>query len=91
MGVPPLVPARKIPHFRVLVKLSLMVALKRPVTVKADSWRMNAASVRCYGPNRIIIDEAARVPDDLYRAVRPMLAVRHGRLVVLTTFPKGTL
>src|SRR5262249_30946494 len=28
----------------------------------------------------LIIDEAARVPDDLYRAVRPMLAVSNGRL-----------
>jgi hypothetical protein len=27
----------------------------------------------------LVIDEAARVPDDLYRAVRPMLAVSKGR------------
>jgi len=27
----------------------------------------------------LIIDEAARVPDDLYRAVRPMLAISGGR------------
>jgi hypothetical protein len=33
----------------------------------------------------LIIDEAARVPDDLYRAVRPMLAVSHGRLICLST------
>jgi len=33
----------------------------------------------------IIIDEAARVPDDLYRAVRPMLAVSDGRLICLST------
>jgi len=26
----------------------------------------------------LVIDEAARVPDDLYRAVRPMLAVSRG-------------
>jgi hypothetical protein len=42
-------------------------------------------TVRCYSPNLIIIDEAARVPDDLYRAIRPMLAVSQGRLVVLST------
>jgi hypothetical protein len=42
-------------------------------------------SVRCYSPNLIIIDEAARVPDDLYRAIRPMLAVSQGRLVCLST------
>ena len=35
--------------------------------------------------NLLIIDEAARVPDDLYRAVRPMLAVSNGRLICLST------
>src|SRR5207253_3401638 len=33
----------------------------------------------------LIIDEAARVPDDLYRAVCPMLAVSDGRMVCLST------
>jgi hypothetical protein len=33
----------------------------------------------------LVIDEAARVPDDLYRAVRPMLAVSDGRLICLST------
>jgi hypothetical protein len=33
----------------------------------------------------LIIDEAARVPDDLYRALRPMLAVSGGRLICLST------
>ncbi len=33
----------------------------------------------------LIIDEAARVPDDLYRAVRPMLATSNGRLICLST------
>src|SRR5205823_6016547 len=33
----------------------------------------------------LVIDEAARVPDDIYRAVRPMLAVSDGRLVCLST------
>lgn len=33
----------------------------------------------------IVADEAARVPDDLYSAVRPMLAVSGGRLVGLST------
>jgi hypothetical protein len=36
------------------------------------------ATSRGYTPILIIIDEASRVPDDLYRAVRPMLAVSHG-------------
>src|SRR5262249_54049391 len=33
----------------------------------------------------LIIDEAARVQDDLYRSVRPMLAVSQGRLICLST------
>jgi hypothetical protein len=33
----------------------------------------------------LIIDEAARVADALYCAVRPMLAVTRGRLVALST------
>jgi Terminase large subunit, T4likevirus-type, N-terminal len=33
----------------------------------------------------LVIDEAARVPDELYRAVRPMLAVSRGKLVCLST------
>lgn len=33
----------------------------------------------------LILDEAARVPDELYRAVRPMLAVANGRLICLST------
>ncbi len=33
----------------------------------------------------LIIDEAAQVPEDLYRAVRPMLAVSGGRLICLST------
>jgi hypothetical protein len=35
--------------------------------------------------NLLIIDEAARVPDDLYRAARPMLAVSQGRMICLST------
>lgn len=37
----------------------------------------------------LVVDEAARVPDDLYYSVRPMLAVSNGRLVALST-PFGT-
>src|SRR5262249_52968811 len=43
-------------------------------------------TIRGYcGVTLLIIDEASRVPDDLYRSVRPMLAVSRGRLVALTT------
>jgi hypothetical protein len=37
------------------------------------------------GVNLLVIDEAARVADDLYRSVRPMLAVSQGRLIALST------
>src|SRR6516162_952967 len=53
------------------------------------------STIRGYSDVRLlVIDEAARVPDDLYRATRPMLAVsssrghgdgRSGRLVCLST------
>jgi hypothetical protein len=41
------------------------------------------------GVRLLIIDEASRVPDELYMAVRPMLAVSGGRLALLST-PFGT-
>jgi hypothetical protein len=41
------------------------------------------------GVKLLAIDEAARVPDELYFAIRPMLAVSKGRLVALST-PFGT-
>jgi hypothetical protein len=37
------------------------------------------------GVTLLVIDEAARVTDDLYRSVRPMLAVSRGRLICLST------
>ena len=37
------------------------------------------------GASLIIEDEAARVPDELYFAVRPMLAVSGGRLILMST------
>jgi hypothetical protein len=33
----------------------------------------------------LIVDEASRIPDPVYHAVRPMLAVSQGRIVVLST------
>lgn len=48
------------------------------------------STVRGYsGVKLLIVDEASRVPDDLYFAIRPMLAVSSGRLVGLST-PYGT-
>ncbi len=43
-------------------------------------------TIRSYsGVDLLILDEASRVPDDLYRSVRPMLAVSRGRLLALST------
>jgi hypothetical protein len=46
----------------------------------------NEETIRGYsGVSLLVIDEAARVSDALYRSVRPMLAVSRGRLVCLST------
>jgi hypothetical protein len=37
------------------------------------------------GVSLIVEDEAARVPDDLYKAIRPMLAISGGQLVLMST------
>jgi len=43
-------------------------------------------TVRGYsGVGLLIVDEASRVPDDLYLSVRPMLAVSGGRLIAMST------
>jgi hypothetical protein len=44
------------------------------------------STIRGYsGVALLIVDEASRVPDDLYYAIRPMLAVSQGRLLALST------
>ena len=44
------------------------------------------ATIRGFsGATLLIEDEASRVPDELYMAIRPMLAVRRGRLVLMST------
>jgi len=44
------------------------------------------ATVRGYsGAALIIEDEASRVPDDLYRAMRPMVAASGGRIILMST------
>jgi hypothetical protein len=51
----------------------------------------NPDAIRGFTPTLIIIDEASRVPDDLYRALTPMLALERtnpARLIALTT-PAG--
>jgi hypothetical protein len=80
--------------------VDLFGALGRPMAVSAESaLRMEFANgsrvvslpgdeknVRCFsGVALLVLDEAARVPDALYYAVRPILAVSGGRLAALST------
>jgi hypothetical protein len=80
--------------------LRLYNALGRPIaTVQQSALTMQLANgsrivslpgdeetIRGYsGVKLLVIDEAARVSDSLYRAVRPMLAVSRGRLMALST------
>jgi hypothetical protein len=75
-------------------------ALGRPVSVVSESARRmelangsrvislpgSEATVRSYsGVNLLLVDEASRVPDELFYAVSPMLAVSGGRLLALST------
>lgn len=84
--------------------LAIYRALDRPVPTEAESaLRLELENgsriislpgiertVRGFGGvNLLIVDEAARVPDELYFTCRPMLAVSGGRLVALST-PFGT-
>ncbi len=44
------------------------------------------ATIRGFsGVSLLIVDEASRVPDELYQAIRPMLAVSGGDIVLLST------
>lgn len=84
--------------------LAVYRAATRPVPSEAEtklSLELDTASrivslpgkegtIRGYsGVSLLVIDEAARVPDELYYSVRPMLAVSGGRLIALST-PFGT-
>ena len=63
-------------------KLSLTMENKsRVVSLPGSEGKIRGFS----GASLIIEDEAARVPDDLYFAVRPMLAVSGGRLILMST------
>jgi hypothetical protein len=45
-------------------------------------------TVRGYSPDLIILDEASRIPDDTYDAIRPMRAAHPCQLIVMST-PAG--
>ena len=43
------------------------------------------SGIRCFTAAMVILDEAARLPEPIVAAVRPMLAVSGGKLVALST------
>jgi hypothetical protein len=45
-------------------------------------------TIRCYAADLVLVDEAARVPDATIDAVRPMVSVTRGQLLMLST-PHG--
>lgn len=45
-------------------------------------------TIRCFSVSMLILDEAARIPDDVYDAVLPMLAATNGSLWLVST-PAG--
>lgn len=53
--------------------------------IRIISLPENENTIRTYTARMIIIDEASRVTDSLYKAVRPMLATTKGRLVLAST------
>jgi hypothetical protein len=80
--------------------MRLFAALGRPVSTAQESALSmslvngsrivslpgDEETIRGYsGVRLLVVDEASRVPDALYFAVRPMLAVSQGRLVCLST------
>lgn len=83
---------RKVTQFRTISELpiSLVEETKLSMTLsngsRIVSLPSSEATVRGFsGASLIIEDEASRVPDDLYRAMRPMLAVSGGRLILMST------
>jgi terminase large subunit-like protein len=75
-------------------------ALGKPVSAEAENRLSlelaNGSRIVCLpatestirgmsGARLIVLDEASRVPDPLYHAVRPMLAVSGGRLMAIST------
>jgi hypothetical protein len=43
------------------------------------------ATIRTYSADLVIFDEASRIPDEVYYAVRPMVTITRGRKVAMTT------
>jgi hypothetical protein len=43
------------------------------------------ATIRTYSADLLILEEASRIPDEVYHAVRPMVTITRGRMVAITT------
>ena len=72
--------------FRVAFYTELMQCLNNAVEHFGPANHHPGLLLRGYsGVAFLVIDEAARVQDELYVAVRPMLAVSGGRMVALST------
>lgn len=77
----------------------IYMALQQPVEIlRANEQRIeyaNGSRIMClpasertivaYGGDLIILDEASRIPDPIYEAVRPMRAYTHGQLLLSST------
>lgn len=76
--------ALNIPNEAIERETALEIALTNDARIVALPGK--EATIRGFSAaSLLIVDEAARVPDELYRSVRPMLAVSRGRLVLLSS------
>lgn len=65
---------------------ALATELKLANGSKIVSLPSSEKTIRGYsGVDLLVCDEASRIPDDLFHAVTPMLAVSGGRLIILST------
>jgi Terminase large subunit, T4likevirus-type, N-terminal len=75
-------------------ELGLVKAGDNQTTLTAEngsrviSLPASEGTVRGFSADLLILDEASRIDDEMYRAVTPMLAVTGGRLIALST-PAG--
>lgn len=83
---------KKVCDFRSKIGVSVPVKEESALRIEfANGSRIvalpgNEETIRGFsGVRLLVVDEAARVPDSLYFALRPMLAVSGGRLVCLST------
>ncbi len=72
-------------------ELGLVKAGDNQTTLTAEngsrviSLPASESTVRGFSADLLILDEASRIDDEMYAAVRPMLAVTGGRLIALST------